>query len=209
MEAAFSRILVICTRQLGDVLLTTPLIREAKRLWPEAAIDVLGFSGTLGLLRGNPDVRELIEVPAGSTWRQSLPLVKRLWRRYELALVAQYTDRAHLYGWVAAPVRAGQVPEGQQSWWKRMLLRHSVELGAGHSHVVLEKLRLLSPWMDVAAQGAIGVRPPPGASLPEDVAARLTPGYVVLQVPALVAYKQWPLAHYTRLVRQLAQRGRL
>jgi len=29
---------------------------------------VLGFGGTLVMLRGNPDVRELIEVPAGSGW---------------------------------------------------------------------------------------------------------------------------------------------
>ena len=64
----FDRIIVICTRQIGDVLLTTPLIHAAKERWPEAAIDVLGFGGTLGMLRGNPDVAELIEVPAGSGW---------------------------------------------------------------------------------------------------------------------------------------------
>ena len=38
----FARILVVCTRQLGDVLLTTPLIRAARERWPEARIDVLG-----------------------------------------------------------------------------------------------------------------------------------------------------------------------
>ena len=64
----FDRIIVICTRQLGDVLLTTPLIHAARERWPEAAIDVLGFGGTLGMLRGNPDISELIEVPAGSGW---------------------------------------------------------------------------------------------------------------------------------------------
>ena len=56
----FARIIVICTRQIGDVLLTTPLIAAAKERWPEARIDVLGFGGTLGMLRGNPDVAELI-----------------------------------------------------------------------------------------------------------------------------------------------------
>ena len=53
----FERILVVCTRQLGDVLLTTPLIRAARERWPAAVIDVLGFGGTLGMLRGNPDER--------------------------------------------------------------------------------------------------------------------------------------------------------
>lgn len=198
-------ILVIVTRQLGDVLLTTPLVRAARRRWPQAHIDVLGFSGTLGLLRGNPDVRELIEVPPGSGWRQSWPLIKRLWKRYDLALIAQYTDRAHLYGWVAARTRAGHVPAGRQSWWKRRLLAHAVELGADQSHVVLEKLKLLAPWTDLPA--SVSVQPPPAAALPRGIEQQLRPRYVVLQVPSLVAYKQWPLAHYAQTVQGLVDHG--
>ena len=71
-RSEFQRILVICTRQIGDVLLTTPLIHAAKRRWPGAAIDVLGFAGTLGMLKGNPDVHQLVEVPPGSGWLQSI-----------------------------------------------------------------------------------------------------------------------------------------
>src|SRR5690606_34592401 len=48
-------VLVVVTRQIGDVLLTTPLIHAARKLWPQAAIDVVGLAGTLGMLRGNPD----------------------------------------------------------------------------------------------------------------------------------------------------------
>ena len=44
-----SRILVVALRRLGDVLLTTPLIRSLKRAWPDAVIDVLVFDGTQGL----------------------------------------------------------------------------------------------------------------------------------------------------------------
>ena len=62
--ADVERILVVATRQIGDVLLTTPLIHAARRRWPQARIDVLAFAGTLGMLRGNPDVDELIESPA-------------------------------------------------------------------------------------------------------------------------------------------------
>ena len=52
------RILVVALRRLGDVLLTTPLIRSLKRAWPDAAIDVLVFRGTEGILAGNPDIAE-------------------------------------------------------------------------------------------------------------------------------------------------------
>jgi heptosyltransferase-3 len=204
-DAAFDRIIVIVTRQIGDVLLTTPLIHEARRRWPQARIDVLGFAGTLGMLRGSPDIAELIEVAPGSGWRQSWPLMRRLWRRYDLALIAQHTDRAHLYGWMAARLRSGQVPENRRSWWKRSLLCHAVELGTAHSHVVLEKLRLLSPWVDPLPSPA--VQAPPGRELPADLLAQLEPGYTVMQVPSLVRFKQWPLRHYAQLLKDFAARG--
>nr|HET7858988.1 glycosyltransferase family 9 protein [Caldimonas sp.] len=200
----FARILVVCTRQLGDVLLTTPLIRAARERWPEARIDVLGFGGTLGMLRGNPDVGELIEVPAGSGWIASRRLLARLWRRYDLALIAQYSDRAHLYGFAAARRRSGQVTREAKSWWKRALLMHEVAMDRTQSHAVVQKLRLLEPWGLPA--GAALVAPPP-AELPAAVAARLAPPYAVLQTPTIVAYKQWPIAHWRALVGALLERG--
>ena len=86
--SAVHSVLVVVTRQIGDVLLTTPLIHAARLRWPQAAIDVLGFEGTLGMLQGNPDVSNLIATPArpgaGGLWR----LARRLWRQYDLALIA-------------------------------------------------------------------------------------------------------------------------
>ncbi|HSC65036.1 MAG TPA: glycosyltransferase family 9 protein [Caldimonas sp.] len=200
----FARIIVICTRQLGDVLLTTPLIRAARERWPEAAIDVLGFGGTLGMLRGNPDVSELIEVPAGSGWWASRRLIARLWRRYDLALIAQYSDRAHLYGFAAARRRAGQVTDDAQAGWKRALLEHRVRMNNDQSHSVIQKLRLLEPW--TRPRGARLVAPA-ATALPEVVAAALSPPYAVLQAPAAVAYKLWPLPHWRALVAALLERG--
>jgi heptosyltransferase III len=204
VDDRFDRILVICTRQIGDVLLTTPLIHAAKERWPAATIDVLGFGGTLGMLRGNADVGELIEVPAGSGWVASRAIIKRLWRRYDLALVAQYSDRAHLYGFAAAKRRAGQVTDEAKSWWKRALLEHAVRMNDDQSHSVLEKLRLLAPWVEPKA---VRLVPPPAVALPVDLFAALARPYAVLQVPAAVTYKQWPVAHWRELVEALVARG--
>lgn len=204
-------ILVIVTRQLGDVLLTTPLIRAARQRWPEARLEVLGFAGTLGLLQGNPDIDALIEVPGGAGWRRSLPLVKRLWRRYDLALIGQPSDRAHLYGWVAGRRRSGLVTwHRSKSWWQRLLLAHAVEVPAERTHVVLEKLALLDPWRGGAAAAAMPVDlvPPAFTALPEAVGRALRPGYVVVQVPSLVHYKQWPIEHFRQLVAGLTAAGR-
>jgi heptosyltransferase-3 len=203
VDDRFDRILVVCTRQLGDVLLTTPLIHAAKERWPDARIDVLGFGGTLGMLRGNPDVAELIEVPAGSGWVASRALIRRLWRRYDLALISTYSDRAHLYGFAAAKRRAGQVTDEAKSWWKRALLEHAVRMNDEQSHSVLEKLRLLAPWIEPKS---VQLVPPPALPLPDDIAAALVAPYAVLQVPAAVTYKQWPVAHWRDLVEALVGR---
>ncbi|MBC8057095.1 MAG: glycosyltransferase family 9 protein, partial [Rhizobiales bacterium] len=206
MADHFDRILIIVTRQLGDVLLTTPLIHATRLRWPNARIDVLGFAGTLGLLRGNPDVTSLVEVTAARGWRASCQTFRRLWRRYDLALVGQPSDRAHLYGWVAAPRRSGLVTWHRgKSWWQRLLLEHAVEVPGERGHVVLEKLALLAPW--AALPAVVELVPPAAKPLPDDLAARLRPGYVVVQVPSLVAYKQWPIAHYAELVGSITALG--
>jgi heptosyltransferase III len=202
-------VLVVVTRQIGDVLLTTPLVHEARRLWPGAAIDVLGIEGTLGMLEGNPDVRQLIGMPQRQGLMARLAFVRRLWRRYELALVADPGDRAHLLGLVAARRRTGLLPvHSGSNWWKRRLLDHAVtaEGDLAARHVVTEKLGLLAPWSQAAP--AARLVPPPGAPLPQALQDRLRPGYVVMHTPSMFTYKQWPIEHFRTLAAELARAGR-
>jgi len=101
-------ILVISLRYFGDVLLTTPLIRSLRRGFEGAAIDVLLNAGTEGILEGNPDVRAVLTIAEHPGVSGHLELVRRLWRRYDLAVIAETGDRPHLYGWIAASQRAGR-----------------------------------------------------------------------------------------------------
>lgn len=206
-DSDFRRILVICTQQIGDVLLTTPLMRAAKQRWPNASIDVLGMAGTLGMLRGNPDIAQLIEAKPGSGWFRSLPLIWRLWRRYDLALVTQAGDRAHLYGWVAARTRSGLVP-GQRhlNWWKSRLLDHQHVLQGEKVHSVVEKLLLLEPWMQ-GLPANMNVVPPAPEALPPELAAVLRERFVVVHAPSMWTYKQWPAQHYKVVLSALMADG--
>ena len=209
--AAFAprRILVIVTRQIGDVLLTTPLLEAAHARWPEATIDVLGFAGTLGMLQGRSDVAARIEIGARG-WRPMPALVRRLWRRYDLALVAEASDRAHLLGFVAAPVRAGLVPERRaHAWWKRLLLRHAVGVAGdrGQTHVAAEKLALLMPWAGGAARLPM-LSPPPGSPLPDDLERALGAAPIVVHAPSMWRYKQWPVENFRVVVAALLSEGR-
>jgi len=205
-----NRILVIATRQIGDVLLTTPAIRAARQRWPAARIDVLGFQGTLGMLAGNPDIHEVLATPARLGMRGAWQWAHRLWRRYDLALVTDAGDRAHLLGWLASRCRSGVIPEeGGSNWWKRRLVRHEVTASGdrGTVHVVQEKLALLEPWIAGDPQST-EVVPPAQAPLPSQVQGALRAGFVVLHAPSMWDYKQWPLQHYASVVRGLLSRGR-
>lgn len=209
-DAAVRAVLIVATRQIGDVLLTTPLIRAARRRWPHARIEVLGFQGTLGMLRGNPDVDELVETPHRLGLRGTLALARRLWRRHDLAFVTDPGDRAHMIGWLAAPLRSGIVPERSASnWWKRLLLSHQVAAAGdlGATHVTAEKLSLLEPWL-AAPAGPAQVVVPEAMPLPADLNAQLAPGAVVVHAPSMWSYKQWPQAHYAALVSALLAQGR-
>jgi heptosyltransferase-2 len=54
------RILIVQTSFLGDVVLTTPLIAEVRRRFPEAMLAVLCNPQAAGLLEANPDVDRVI-----------------------------------------------------------------------------------------------------------------------------------------------------
>ena len=71
------RILVVALRRLGDVLLTTPLIRSLRTAWPDARIEVLVFADTAQILDGNPDIDGIVTCPERAAPSESLALAWR------------------------------------------------------------------------------------------------------------------------------------
>jgi heptosyltransferase-3 len=203
MEERIERILVVVPAQLGDVLIVTPLIRAARARWPQALVDVIGLPGTLGLLAGNPDVHACIEMTRTGGLKGQLRQAASLWRRYDLGFVVRITDRAHLYGLVAARQRSSIVsPRGSR--WKRWIGTHVVEQDDG-GHYVMHALKLIRPWSALPA--SVSVVPPPAQPLPADLERQLRHPCVVVHVPSTWTYKQWPVQHYRELVQGLLAGG--
>lgn len=64
MEApAVERVLISRLRFIGDVVLTTPVIRALKHRYPEAALYYLAESGPAAVLARNPHLEEVIVLP--------------------------------------------------------------------------------------------------------------------------------------------------
>jgi heptosyltransferase-3 len=220
------RVLFIATRQIGDVLVTTPLISKARELWPDAQFDFLGYKGKLDMLKGNPDISEIIETSDRPGFIEYLKLFNRLFQRYDLAFVTQPSDRAYLYGLVAAFHRVGVLgghPQGKdsenqalaskaekQNAWKKFICMHTVNVDYFAQHVISEKLRLLESFFKNPSElfaKPINVTPPIGEALTPAITNQLNQPYVVIHPGPLTAYKRWPLAHWQYLISDLVKRG--
>jgi len=213
------KVLFIATRQIGDVLVTTPLISQARDLWPDAEFHFLGYRGKLEMLKGNPDIAQIIETSDRPKLKEYLSLFFRLFQRYDLAVVTQPSDRAYFYGLVAAHQRVGVLgghPQGlteqdkakksksdKQNAWKKAISLHTVDVDYFAQHVITEKLRLLEIFYrnprDLFSK-PISVTAPAGDPITPSIAAQLHSPYVVVHPGPLTAYKRWPLAYWQSLL---------
>jgi len=202
-------VLVVVTRRIGDVLLTTPLIRSLRNAWPAAKIDVLVFAGTEGVLAGNPDINQIITVAQRPKKLEHLRLLMRLWRKYDIALSTLSSDRPTLYARVAGKYCVGEVDAGKKHQWKRWVLSQSVQTDDVNTHMVLMHLKLadvlgiprcyevVATWQEkqVAAVNEL---------LPFDLDAQ---AYVVLHVHPMYVYKAWKREAWVELAGWLNMQG--
>ena len=215
------RVLFIATRQIGDVLITTPLISKARALWPDAEFHFLGYRGKLDMLKGNPDIQEWIETSDHPGFAEYWRLFCKIFQRYDLAFVTQPSDRAYFYGSIAALRRVGVVgahPQGKakdnKNAWKKAISMHTVEVDYFKQHVIVEKLRLLEPFYPTPAiatqalfEDGVWVTPPAAEALSPHIAKQLRAPYVVIHPGPLTAYKRWPLGHWKTVIEWLSTQG--
>ncbi len=103
-------ILIVQTAFLGDVILTTGLIRGTHQVFPEAAIDVLVIPQTAGVLKNNPYIREILIFDKRSSklkaFRQTLKRLRA--KRYDVVITPHRSFTTGMLIQLAGiPVRVG------------------------------------------------------------------------------------------------------
>lgn len=114
------RVLLWKIGALGDVVMTTPLLRQLRRAWPAARIHYLVGQGSASLLHGNPDVDVVLgfdEQVLNQRQLARVPQLVRLLRGYDQVFVLDKHLVFGLLAWAArAPRRTGFARSVVEGW---------------------------------------------------------------------------------------------
>ena len=111
-------IFLVRTHAIGDVLLTTPVLRALKQAWPRTRLTMLVGEKSRPVLEGNPHLDAILSFPESYWFRHQWGHIWRLTRSYramskEVLILFHASPLLHLWGWLlAAPVRMGFDAEG-------------------------------------------------------------------------------------------------
>jgi len=106
------KVLLVLTGLIGDSVMATPVIAEARNLWPRAEITLLGNPNSVALLEACPelDVLQVADVDAFSLRRRNRIAQLKQWLavcRFDIALIILGDQFAALLAAAGIPVRVG------------------------------------------------------------------------------------------------------
>lgn len=108
------KILFIKSGAIGDVLMTTPLLRSVRRHFPDAEITYFVGEWSKDALKNNKNVDRVISFPDDVIFKKKLLKLKKLAKRlskekFDLCFVLDWSYLAGLFGYMCAPnaVRIG------------------------------------------------------------------------------------------------------
>jgi lipopolysaccharide heptosyltransferase II len=209
-------ILLVRLRLIGDVVLTTPLLRALKRRYPGAQLTYLVEPAAAPVVRGNPHLTNIIVVPRRhglARLRDDVATARQLRRlRFDVAIDLHGGPRAAWFAWASrAPMRIGYAIKGR-SWM--------------YTHVVARppdnapRAAVANQW-DLLAPLDVGMPDPARDSLEmvEDAQAaasverrlreaRISAAHplIVVHVSAGNPFRRWPRESFEALVVALARR---
>lgn len=203
-----ARVLVSTGPAHGDILLATPLLASLRRSCAVATIDVLVYKGQEQILEGNADVDDVITASKHPKLAEYLRLLRRILRKYDLAISTKETDRSIWYAFFAGRTRIAAVP-AERDAWKRRLMTAWVPHDPGNTHTLLQNGKLAA---------LAGVPFHPEIRLPRSAGDRhtidelLAPAmkddhYAVLHPNPGLPHKRWTHAGWEAVGAWLADRG--
>jgi lipopolysaccharide heptosyltransferase II len=214
------KILLVRLRLIGDVVFTTPLVRELRRRYPAARIVYVVETGAAAVIRGNPHLDEVIAVAHTRGWtriRDDVRLARRLRRaRFDVVMDLHGGPRSAWLTWATrAPVRIGYDIAGRR-WMYTTVVHRPRELRPRHSvENQWDLLRALDATLPASADRErdpveMTVDADAGAAIDRRLAAAgVAAGdrVIILHVSAGNPFRRWPEAAFADLSAGLLRGG--
>lgn len=204
------RLLVVKTSSIGDVIHALPIVRAMKDARPGLHLGWVVRRRCADVLRGNPAIDSLYEMPDEPSLGELLTLRRELRAgRYHLALDMQGLVLSGLVTRLSgAPVRVGwdRNREGNALFLTHPLVpgkakdRHEVDLLYGFA----EALGVHAPHPEFTPQPYLAAE---GAGKAQEWLSGLRRPRVALNVGASRAYKRWPVERWAQVAHGLLNRG--
>ena len=210
------KILLVRLRLIGDVVLTTPLLRALKRRYPDAQLTYVVEAAAAPVIRGNRNLSDIVVVPRArgvARVRDDLALARRLRRRhFDIAIDLHGGPRAAWLTWASgAPARIGYRIRGRSWMYTHVVPRPRDEAPRPS---VTNQWDLLAP---------LGLDPPDPVLDPLEMQADATAvasvdrrlkaacisaahPVIVIHVSAGNPFRRWPPESFEALVVALARR---
>ena len=157
-----SRILVIRFSSMGDIVLTSPVTRAVRRIWPDAEIDFLTRSEYVGLAHALPGVSEVERLEPVKGRPRLISRIRR--RKYDLVIDLHGNLRSRL---VSLAGNAGRVVRYVKRRFSRMAIVRKPGGTAVVPHTVDRYLATLDQLDPVGASKRDGAQGAQEKRLPE------------------------------------------
>jgi len=201
-----TKILLVQTAFIGDVIIITPLIRAVRELYPKAILDVMVIPQTAGVLADNPNINEIILFDKRKnkilSFIKTLLLLRK--KRYDIAISphSSITTALLLY-YAQIPMRIGY-----DRWSAAKYLTHKVP----HPEVIhktKKNLSLLSVLSDKTFPNQTELFPTDEmleiASIILNEIKTNTKKLIAIAPGSIWFTKRWPTEYYKTLAAQLAK----
>ncbi len=208
----FKRILIVRTDRIGDVLLSTPVIKALRDNYPDAYIAMMVSPYAKDIVEGNPNLDEVIIYDKDSkhrTWGMSIKFALNLKKnKFDLAIVLHPTNRAHLITFLTGIRR--RIGYGRKlGFLLTDRIKHIKQLGEKHElEYSLDLLRYLgiepkekSLFMPIRPESEKWI-----AELFSQEGIKTTDKLLAIHPGASCPSKIWPSERFAQVADRLAQK---
>jgi len=209
MTTPYAKMLVVDLSLLGDLLMTTPVLRSINNAWPECRLTYLCRPHTSVIVRHNPLIQNVLEYESRKItvggYLKALSEIRR--GRFDCALLLHRSVNSALVATLAGVRRR----VGYDSEGRRLLLTDPVR-ETKEGHLVDRALKLLAPLDIAASSRRLEFHPEPGSREQLEIKAReagldLNQPFIALNPAGSWPTKRWTPEGFAAVADHFAHKG--